>query len=71
MDDLKGIGKSIEQSSKKYDDAMNKLSSGKGNLIKRTETIKKLGAKTTKSQDQEFIDKSEIELLEEITEFNE
>ena len=71
VDDLKGIGKSIEQSSKKYDDAMNKLSSGKGNLIKRTETIKKLGAKTTKSQDQEFIDKSEIELLEEITEINE
>ena len=50
---------------------MNKLSSGKGNLIKRTETIKKLGAKTTKSLPQEFIDKSEIELLEEITEFNE
>ena len=71
MDDLKGIGKSIEQSRKKYDDAMNKLSSGKGNLIKRTETIKKLGAKTTKSLPQEFIDKSEIELLEEITEFNE
>jgi len=71
VDDLKGIGKSIEQSSKKYDDAMNKLSSGKGNLIKRTETIKKLGAKTTKSLPQEFIDKSEIELLEEITEFNE
>ena len=71
VDDLKGIGKSIEQSNKKYDDAMNKLSSGKGNLIKRTETIKKLGAKTTKSLPQEFIDKSEIELLEEITEFNE
>ena len=71
VDDLKGIGKSIEQSSKKYNDAMNKLSSGKGNLIKRTETIKKLGAKTTKSLPQEFIDKSEIELLEEITEFNE
>ena len=71
VDDLKGIGKSIEQSSKKYNDAMNKLSSGKGNLIKRTETIKKLGAKATKSLPQEFIDKSEIELLEEITEFNE
>ena len=70
VEDLKGIGKSIEQSVKKYDDAMNKLSSGKGNLIKRTETIKKLGAKTTKSLPQEFIDKSEIEILEEITEIN-
>ena len=49
---------------------MNKLSSGKGNLIKRTETIKKLGAKTNKSLPQEFIDKSEIEILEEITEIN-
>ena len=71
VDDLKGIGKSIEQAGKKHDDAMNKLSSGKGNLVKRTETIKKLGAKTTKSLPQEFIDKSEIELLEEITEINE
>jgi DNA recombination protein RmuC len=70
VEDLKGIGKSIEQSVKKYDDAMNKLSSGKGNLIKRTETIKKLGAKTNKSLPQEFIDKSEIEILEEITEIN-
>ena len=67
VDDLKGIGKSIEQAGKKHDDAMNKLSSGKGNLVKRTETIKKLGAKTTKSLPQEFIDKSEIELLEEIS----
>jgi DNA recombination protein RmuC len=67
VDDLKGIGKSIEQAGKKHDDAMNKLSSGKGNLVKRTEKIKKLGAKTTKSLPQEFIDKSEIELLEEIS----
>ena len=33
--------------------------------------MKKLGAKATKSLPQKFIDKSEIELLEEITEINE
>ena len=55
----------IDQSGRKYDDAMNKLSSGKGNLVKRAENIKKLGAKTSKSLPQELIDKSEIEFLEE------
>ena len=63
--DLISIGKYIDQSGRKYDDAMNKLSSGKGNLVKRAENIKKLGAKTSKSLPQELIDKSEIEFLEE------
>ncbi len=63
--DLISIGKYIDQSGRKYDDAMNKLTSGKGNLVKRAETIKKLGAKTSKSLPQELIDKSEIEFLEE------
>jgi len=72
IEDLMGIGKSIEQAGKRHDDAMNKLISGKrGSLVKRAETIKKLGAKTTKSLPQELINKSEIELLEETSDINE
>ncbi|MEX1123050.1 MAG: hypothetical protein WED82_12990, partial [Balneolales bacterium] len=33
---------------KSYDDAMNKLKTGKGNLVSRTENIRKLGVKTNK-----------------------
>ncbi len=46
--DMEGIGKSIDATRKTYDSAMGKLSTGSGNLIKRVETIKKLGAKSTK-----------------------
>ena len=47
--DLEGIGLSIKKSQTIYDDAMNKLHTGKGSLISRVENIKELGAKTTKS----------------------
>jgi len=46
--DMESIGKSIESTRKTYDQAANKLYSGTGNLVKRAENIRKLGAKTTK-----------------------
>ncbi len=46
--DMEKIGKSISNSQNSYNDAMSKLSSGSGNLVGRVESIKKLGAKTTK-----------------------
>jgi len=46
--DLEKIGKSITTTQNNYNDAMNKLQTGNGNLIARVENIKKLGAKTTK-----------------------
>ena len=48
IDDMESIGKSLESTRKTYDLASNKLYMGSGNLVKRAETIKKLGAKTTK-----------------------
>ena len=48
VDDLLSIGKKMNDAKSSYEDAMKKLSSGKGNLIRRAETIKELGAKTTK-----------------------
>jgi DNA recombination protein RmuC len=48
IEDMESIGKSLESTRKTYDLASNKLYMGSGNLVKRAETIKKLGAKTTK-----------------------
>nr|WP_321406757.1 DNA recombination protein RmuC [uncultured Carboxylicivirga sp.] len=48
ISDLEKVGKSIEQAGGHFDNAMNKLSTGKGNLISRAEKIRELGAKNTK-----------------------
>jgi len=61
VNDLLDIGKRMNSAKTAYDDAMNKLSTGSGNLIKRAENIKKLGAKTTKSLPQPLLDKAEDE----------
>lgn len=46
--DMEAIGKSIDTTRKTYDSALNKLYSGSGNLVRRAENIRKLGAKTSK-----------------------
>ncbi|MDP3642658.1 MAG: DNA recombination protein RmuC [Bacteroidota bacterium] len=48
IEDMESIGKSIDSTRKNYEMATNKLYTGSGNLVKRAENIKKLGAKTTK-----------------------
>lgn len=58
-EDLKTIGKHIEGTDKAYKESMKKLYDGTGNLVKRAENIKKLGAKTSKNLDQRLIDRSE------------
>ena len=50
LEDMQKIEKGIEQSSKAYQDAINKLNTGSGNLVRRIENIKKLGAKTNKEK---------------------
>ncbi len=43
------LGDCIKKTQECYDDSLNKLKTGKGNLIRRVETIKKLGARASKS----------------------
>lgn len=57
IDDLIEIGKRLEGAKSYYDESMKKLYSGRGNLVKRAEDIKELGAKTTKSIPQILIDR--------------
>jgi len=47
--DLTGIGKKIDDTKKDYSSAMNKLVSGRGNLITSVEKLKKMGAKAKKA----------------------
>jgi DNA recombination protein RmuC len=58
-EDLIKVGKNIQQTQGTYQDAMTKLVDGKDNLIRKTERLKELGAKTSKSMDQKLIDRSE------------
>ena len=50
VDDLDEVGQRIDSARKSFDKAHNKLVSGRGNLVKRAESLKELGAKTSKQQ---------------------
>jgi len=58
-EDLKNIGKHIDGTQKAYVESMKKLYEGTGNLVKRAEDIKKLGAKASKQIDSRLLERSE------------
>lgn len=49
IDDLNDIGFKLDAAQKSHQNALNKLSSGRGNLVTRVEGLKKLGAKASKT----------------------
>ncbi|WP_421763935.1 DNA recombination protein RmuC [Ekhidna sp.] len=55
VDDLVEVGKSLDKSKQQYGQAMNKLVEGKDNLIRKTERLKELGSKTSKSMDDKLL----------------
>jgi DNA recombination protein RmuC len=56
LEDLGSIGTKLDAARDSYSQAMNKLSTGTGNLIKRVQTLKELGAKANKAIPEKFID---------------
>jgi DNA recombination protein RmuC len=58
VDDLISVGNNLRTTKDNYDKAMNKLVDGKGNLVSKTEKIRELGAKATKSLPQNIIDRA-------------
>ncbi|MFD1187725.1 DNA recombination protein RmuC [Pontibacter rugosus] len=60
VDDLKTIGKHLENSQSSYNSAMNKLTEGKGNLIRRVEILRELGAKTSKTIDGNLLQEAQV-----------
>ena len=61
LEDLQDIGAKIDSSRRAYDASLNKLSTGKGNLIRRVEAIKTLGARAGKEIPKSLLDRSEEE----------
>ncbi len=61
IDDLLLIGKKLQETQLTYEESMKKLSTGRGNLVKRVENIKKLGIKTSKELPQNLLDRAEEE----------
>lgn len=59
MDDMIDVGTKMGSARKSYEDAMLKLSTGTGNIVKRIEDLKKLGAKATKDLPVGLIERAE------------
>lgn len=53
IDNLKSVGKNIDNAGKAYDEAFKQLSTGKGNLLTQSLELKKLGVKSTKEINEE------------------
>lgn len=58
-EDLIKLGQQMDTSKKTYSDAMNKLVDGNGNLVRRAEKLKSLGAKTSKQMNDKLLDRSD------------
>ena len=60
-EDLEDVGKKIDNAKSSWESARNKLTSGRGNLVKRADDMKALGIKTSKSLPDKLVDDAEIE----------
>ncbi|MBW8184869.1 DNA recombination protein RmuC [Shewanella nanhaiensis] len=58
IEDMEKLGRAIDGAEKSYSNAMNKLSSGKGNLIKQAHQMQQLGVDTSKKIDQRMLDQA-------------
>ncbi len=55
VDDMQTLGNRIEQASKSYETAFNKLSSGRGNVLSRAQKLHRLGVQSTKNLPENLI----------------
>lgn len=54
-EDLKKVGVQLELANKAHEGAMKKLVEGKGNLVRKAEQLRDLGARTSRKQDQNLL----------------
>jgi DNA recombination protein RmuC len=68
--DLQEVGKRLDQARTSYDSAYAKFSTGRGNVIRQAETLKKLGVKPSKMLPRDILESAldESVLLPEVTE---
>lgn len=67
MEDMEKLGRNLDTANKGYQSAMNKLSLGKGNLIRQAHQMQILGIDTTKKLDKNLIDQALNEHLDELS----
>ena len=60
LEDMEGINKSMLHTRNSYDKAMNKLHTGRGNIVGRCEKIRNLGANTTKKVASNLVSSSQV-----------
>jgi DNA recombination protein RmuC len=58
-DDMLKLGGQMSTTTKTYTDAMKKLTEGTGNLIRRTEKLKEMGANTSKGLNSKLLDRAD------------
>ena len=58
LDAFQDVGKELNQATSAYDTALDRLTEGTGNVIRRTENLKKLGAKVTKEIGQNLLEEA-------------
>lgn len=56
LTDMQQIQGHIQKAAEKHDEAMKKLSTGSGNVVRKIENLKTLGAKATKQIDDKFLE---------------
>ena len=64
VDDLTKVGDSLRNADQSYQKAMNKLSTGSGNLVRQTEMLKKAGIRTSKQLPPKLLDASGLDAEE-------
>jgi len=62
LTDLLELGRKIRSAQDSFDDAISKLSKGRGNLLRRAEEMKKLGAKAAKAIEPSLLDGADADL---------
>ncbi len=63
VQDLEKVGKGIETAQSNYNNALNKLHTGKGNLVRTSEKLKELGIKTQKALPDNLIEDENQKVL--------
>lgn len=61
-DDLKKLDDAIQNAAEKHQDVVKRFSQGRGNVMRRVEELKKLGAKASKQIPDQFLEEETLEL---------
>jgi DNA recombination protein RmuC len=62
LESMQDVGRKIDGARESYDEAMNRLVSGRGNLIKQTAEFKDLGVAVKRELPGELVERAELEL---------